>query len=89
MPPYKYKGWTLYKRQVRLRGSGKLVTVYFFSKRKPKSGTPVSESEFRKLEAAGATIVVNERTGLPFLRLKKKKKKAAPKRKKKARRRRR
>lgn len=62
---YTYRGFKLYKLRVKLRGSGKTVTAYFFSKRKPKRGTPVSEDEFRKL---GGKVVV-ARNGVPFLRL--------------------
>ena len=36
---YKFEGWTLYCRDVRLKG-GKNQRIYFFSKKKPKSGTP-------------------------------------------------
>lgn len=36
---YEYKGYTLYTRQVNLRG-GRPQTIYYFSKGTPKSGTP-------------------------------------------------
>ena len=36
---YVHDGWTLYTRDVKLKG-GRTQTIYFFSKRKPKSGTP-------------------------------------------------
>lgn len=50
----------LHSRQVTLRGSGKLQTIYFFA-REPKDGA---------LDAvpAGYTIVENDRTGLPILK---------------------
>src|SRR5947199_120795 len=38
--PYTYQGWTLYSRDVKLK-KGPKVTIYFFSKRKPKSAEPV------------------------------------------------
>ncbi len=40
--PYTYQGWTLYSRDVKLK-KGPKVTIYFFSKRKPKSGKPMDE----------------------------------------------
>ena len=60
---YTYEGWTLYKREVTLRG-GRNQTIYFFSKRKPKSGTPCDLPK-------GYKVGVNERTGLPYLKKKK------------------
>jgi hypothetical protein len=57
---FTYGEWTLYKRTVELK-SGKTVTIYFFSKHKPKSGTPCPMPE-------GYEVGVNEKTGLPFLR---------------------
>ena len=36
---YKYEGWSLYKKEVKLY-TGKKQSIYFFSRRKPKSGTP-------------------------------------------------
>jgi len=36
---FEHKGYTLYKREIELRG-GRPQTIYFFSKRKPKAGTP-------------------------------------------------
>jgi len=35
---YKYEGWTLYKKDVTLKG-GRNQTIYYFSKRTPKSGS--------------------------------------------------
>ena len=60
---YTYEGWTLYKRDVKLRG-GNMQTIYFFSKKKPKSGTPCDELP------RGYKVVVNKRTGLPYLKKK-------------------
>jgi hypothetical protein len=57
---YKYKEYTLYTRDVDLRG-GRRQTIYFFSKRKPKSGEPCDKP-------AGFKVVENPRTGLPFLK---------------------
>ena len=59
---YTHDGWTLYKRDVRLKG-GRNQTIYFFSKKKPKSGTPCDKP-------ANMTVGVNKRTGLPYLKKK-------------------
>lgn len=59
--PYTYQGWTLYSRDVKLK-KGPKVTIYFFSKRKPKSGTKMYEMPKNR------KVGVNKRTGLPFLR---------------------
>src|SRR6266705_4836955 len=59
--PYTYQGWTLYSRDVKLK-KGPKVTIYFFSKRKPKSGKPMDEMPQNR------KVGVNKRTGLPFLR---------------------
>ena len=60
---YTYEGWTLYEREVTLRG-GKKQTIYFFSKKTPKSGTPCNELP------KGYKVGVNKRTGLPYLKKK-------------------
>jgi len=57
---FTYEGWTLYKRDVTLKG-GRQQTIYFFSKRSPKSGTPCEKP-------AGYSVGVNKRTGLPYLK---------------------
>jgi hypothetical protein len=57
---YEHDGWKLYKRDVILKG-GRSQTIYFFSKRTPKSGTPCDLP-------AGYTVGVNKRTGLPYLK---------------------
>ena len=50
----------LHSKQVTLRGSGKLQTIYFFSKT-PGEGAMDNLPE-------GFTVVENERTGLPTLK---------------------
>ena len=57
-----HEGWTLYTRDVRLP-DGKTITIYFFSKRVPKSGTVCDMPE-------GHTVGVNKRTGLPYVKKK-------------------
>ncbi len=55
---YKYEGWTLYSRNVKLKG-GKIQTIYFFSKRKPKSGTPCDMPDgfiVKRLNNTGSVI---------------------------------
>ena len=59
---YKYKDWILYKKDVTLKG-GRIQTIYFFTKRTPKSGTPCDKPD-------DMTVGVNERTGLPYLKKK-------------------
>ena len=59
--PYQYQGWTLYSRDVKLK-RGPKVTIFFFSKKKPKSGKQMD------VLPAGKKVVVNKRTGLPFLK---------------------
>jgi hypothetical protein len=59
---YTYEGWTLYTRDVKLKG-GRNQTIYFFSKNKPKSGTPCDKP-------TNYTVGVNKRTGLPYLKKK-------------------
>ena len=50
----------MYSREVKLK-RGPKVTIYFFSKRKPKSGKQTDMPPGRK-------VIVNKRTGLPFLK---------------------
>ena len=57
---FMYEGWTLYCREVELKG-GKKQMIYFFSKRKPKSGNPCEKP-------SGYKVGVNKRTGLPYLK---------------------
>ncbi len=56
------KRYTLYTRDVTLKG-GKRQTIYFFSSKKPRSGKPSDM-------APGYRVVENPRTGLPFLKKK-------------------
>ena len=56
------KKYTLFTRSVKLKG-GKAQTIYFFSSRKPKSGTQCDLP-------GGYKVVENPRTGLPFLKKK-------------------
>jgi hypothetical protein len=57
---YTYGLYTLYTELVLLK-NGKNQIIYFFSKRKPKSGTPAVFPE-------GFTVEVSERSGLPYLK---------------------
>lgn len=59
---YKYEGWTLFSKDVVLRG-GKNQTIYFFSKKLPKSGEPCDKPD-------NMEVGVNKRTGLPYLKKK-------------------
>ena len=59
---YKQGIWTLYTRTVKLKG-GKTATIYFFSARTPKSGTPCDLPE-------GYTVGMNGRLGLPYVKKK-------------------
>jgi len=58
--PLTVKGYTLYRREVELK-SGKIQTIYFFSKRKPRSGEPCALPD-------GFEVKVNKRSGMPYLR---------------------
>lgn len=53
-------GYTLHTREVKLKG-GRLQTIYFFAKSKPKSGRPCDMP-------VGYKIGKNPRTGLPYLK---------------------
>jgi hypothetical protein len=59
---YTHEGWTLYCKDVKLKG-GKIQTIYFFSKRTPKSGKPCDKPD-------NMTVGVNKKTGLPYLKKK-------------------
>ena len=59
---YKQDGYTLFSREVELRG-GKKQTIYFFSKKLPKSGDPCDIPDHME-------VGVNSRTGLPYLKKK-------------------
>lgn len=57
---YRHGDYTLYAREVALKGGHKQV-IYFFSQRTPKSGLPVDLP-------AGYAVAQNKRTGLPYLK---------------------
>ena len=57
---YKFENWGLYKANVDLT-DGKTRTLYFFTKWKPSDGIPCDLPE-------GYRVLVNERTGLPYLK---------------------
>ena len=59
--PFVYNGYTLYHKVVQLKNEGGKRTIYFFSKKKPKSGSMCAKP-------LGYHVGVNERTGLPFLK---------------------
>jgi hypothetical protein len=59
---YKHEGWTLYKKDVTLKG-GRNQTIYYFSKRTPKSGSQCDKPD-------NMVVGVNKRTGLPYLKKK-------------------
>lgn len=59
---YKQDGYTLHKRDVELKNGG-TQTIYFFSKKKPKSGVPCDLPD-------GYQVGVNKQTGLPYLKKK-------------------
>lgn len=57
---YTYGIYTLYSKLVLLK-NGKNQLIYFFSKRKPKSGTPTTLPD-------GYLVEVSKRSGLPYLK---------------------
>jgi hypothetical protein len=57
---YTQGDYKLYTRDVELKG-GKVQTIYFFSKRIPKSGKTCDLP-------SGYEVGVNKRTGLPYLK---------------------
>jgi hypothetical protein len=57
---YTYGLYTLYTKLVHLR-NGRNQIIYFFSKRKPKSGTPTTLPD-------GYQVEVSKRSGLPYLK---------------------
>jgi len=59
---YKQGDYTLYTKEVVLRG-GRKQRIYFFSKKQPENATPCPLPE-------GYEVKVNEKTGLPFLKKK-------------------
>jgi len=60
--PFIYKGYSLYTRETR-KHNGKKTTLYFFSKQKPEVGSPSPLPD-------GYQIVVNKKTGVPYLKRK-------------------
>ena len=58
---YKYNEYTLYCKDVKLKHCDRLQTIYFFSKRQPKSGDPCDLPQ-------GYIVELNKRTGLPLLK---------------------
>lgn len=56
---FRHEGWILYKRVVQLKDGNQ--TIFFFSKRTPKSGTPCDLPE-------GQTVGMSRRTGFPYLK---------------------
>lgn len=60
--PYKYGEYTLYTKEVELRG-GRKQKIYFFSKKEQEDATPAPLPE-------GYEVKVNDKTGLPFLKKK-------------------
>ena len=58
---YTYNEWTLYCKDVKLKNCDRIQTIYFFSKRQPKSGTPCDLPQGYKVE-------FNKRTSLPYLK---------------------
>ena len=67
MDKFCYKDWGLYSKEVILKNNPKAVKIYFFSKKRPKSGIQVSKEEFKRLNFY---IKVNEKTGLQFVKRK-------------------
>jgi hypothetical protein len=60
--PCIYKGYTLYTRETRKR-NGKKTTLFFFSRQKPEFSSPSPLP-------GGYHIVVNKKTGIPYLKKK-------------------
>lgn len=58
--PFSMEGYTLHTREVTLKG-GRPQKIYFFSKKKPKSGKPCDMP-------AGYKVGKNSRTGLLYLK---------------------
>ena len=57
---YEQDGYTLHTTEVKLK-NGRMQTLYFFSKKKPKNGTPCDMPPNK-------VVGVNKRTGLPYLK---------------------
>jgi len=61
---FTFNDYTLYCKDVCLKGSQKQHRIYYFSKRNPKDGIPCEKPETH-------IVGVNKRTGLPYLKRKK------------------
>lgn len=61
--PFIKDGYKLHKKDVTLKG-GRKQRLFFFAKKKPKSGTPCAKPD-------GYSVGKNKRTGLPYLKKKK------------------
>lgn len=60
--PYTHGDYTLYTKEVVMRG-GRKQWIFFFSKKVPEDATPIALPE-------GYMVGVNKKTGLPFLKKK-------------------
>lgn len=63
---YTLDGWTLYCREIRFyegNVKGPVRKIYFYSKKKPVSGTPCDMPE-------GYEVTFNKKTGMPLLKKK-------------------
>lgn len=58
---FTHKDWTLHKRDVVLRGDRK-QTIYFFAKKKPKSGTPCDMPEGYRIKETNTSG-----SGMPYV----------------------
>lgn len=63
---YTYEDYTLFFKDISLKGSNRTQRIYFFSKGEPKSGVPCDKPD-------GFTLGFNKRTGMPYLKREKKK----------------
>jgi len=57
---YKHGKYTLYGKNVKLRG-GRMQKIYYFAKKTPKSGSPCDKPDNK-------VVGVNKKTGLPYLK---------------------
>jgi hypothetical protein len=58
--PFRYRGYILHRKDVKLANGNGTRTIWFFAKKRPKSGKPSRKPR-------GYHVGVNKRTGLPFL----------------------
>jgi hypothetical protein len=58
---FKYKDWTLYTREVILKG-GTTLDIYFFAKKKPKSGIACDMPDGYRVKEAKT-----KGSGMPYL----------------------